>query len=86
VHAVGAREPGDVGSIVDDDASPCLVRHRDDALGEREQRPARFVFIANLQQLRAAANAGLGQRDGIDAAVAAQRGVDDGVNDAVSPG
>ena len=79
MHAVGAAHPRDVGAIVDDDFRADVARGGDDAIRESREARARVVLAAKLQQPRTAAQAGLGQRDRIDRALAAEAGVDDGV-------
>jgi hypothetical protein len=81
VHAVGIGETRDIGAVVDDDAAIGGAGDCDDPVDQREEPPARVLFGPDLQEPRASAQAGLGERDGLDAPRGADGGIDDGIDD-----
>jgi hypothetical protein len=79
VHAVGFREPGDVGAIVDDDAGAKRVRARHDLLADGKECRARFVLAANLEEPRPARQIRIGERWERPPRATRSVGVEDGV-------
>jgi hypothetical protein len=82
VHPCGARQPRDVGAVVDDDARARGAREVDDGRGCVEEGGTGQVFRANLQKPCAAAEERAGQIDRRPAGP--RRGID--VDDRVEPG
>jgi hypothetical protein len=82
VHPCGARQPRDVGAVVDDDARARGAREVDDSRGCVEEGGTGQVFRANLQKPCAPAEERAGQIDRRPAGP--RRGID--VDDRVEPG
>jgi hypothetical protein len=61
------------------------MRGVDDLFDQRQKRGARAVLVSNLQQARAPTQTRLRQRKGIHTPLAAQRRINDWINDGAYP-